>query len=149
MEKTLSCFLVNAGFVFIYTPPPPAIYLMRRANCPSVLRCEGHSDSVPLPLCQEPQCPSLASLARCITPQVPACSQRDPRRDCGRTTVGAALSPLHRHRFCRCCHMFCHRLSYTEGKGERCPAVSSWQSAPPHQGMRHSVTHFPRAGFVF
>lgn len=31
------------------------ICLMRCSSCLRVLRCEGHSDSVPLPLCQEPQ----------------------------------------------------------------------------------------------
>lgn len=48
----------------------------------------------------------------------------------------------YRHRFGPRRHMFCHPLSCIEGKGEGCPAVSSWQSAPPHQSIAHTMTHF-------
>lgn len=47
--------------------------------------------------------------------------------------------PLYRRFFSWCCHMFCHWLSYIEVKGERCPAVSFQQSAPPHRGIGHMV----------
>lgn len=74
------------------------------------------------------------------------CSQRDPRAS---PWTRCSFPTLHSHRFSWRHHMFCCRLSYLEGKGERCPAVTSWQTAPPHQGIAHTVTRFLVGRYVF
>lgn len=95
------------------------------------MRCEGHCDSVPLPLCQQPQYVSFASVIHSITRR---CSQCCFALQASRLTQ---TTPLPGRR-----HMFCHRLSCAGGKGEMCPAVSSGQSAPPHRQIAREVTHF-------
>lgn len=85
-------------------------------------------------LCQHsPQYRSAGASLEPVWPRVRLCSHAASR---------CPLPTLHRQRLCRRRHMFCHRLSYIKGKGEMCPAVSFWQSAPPHQGIARAVIYF-------